>query len=111
MLYRTSDVIQPWDLQIEIGSKIFDTRPLVLADLQKIQELPRMEAADQYAFIRSLFKGELPPIDENNPEMASVVMNVIGQYTKIRAEKNSAAIAASVAAAMASSTSLQSSSH
>lgn len=102
MIYRTSDIIQKWDLAIEMLGDIFDTRPLVLADIEKIQQLSSMQPEDQFAFVRSLFKGDKqPPIDGDHPELATVAITIIGQYAKARAEKNARAIAEGIGAAMA----------
>lgn len=102
MLFRVSDLIEPWDLQIEIEGKIYDTRPLVLADVEKIKQLPSLGPDKHFEFISSFFRGEKPPLTGDAVEISAAVVGVISKYAAARSEKNSRAIATKIAVAMAS---------
>lgn len=92
------DELMPWDLSLTVGGVVCRTRPLVLADLLRIQAVfgQHTDEAQAAALLADFFVDPRPDVKSWGIEKLLAALTAIGDYARSRAEKNSGSIVQAV---------------
>lgn len=92
---------QPWDLSLKIGGKPYATRPLQVADLDRLIDMEGKGRTYQNGVLLDLFADPKPPVEAWDAAVISHVVAAVMGYQQGRLRKNSTAVATQVAIAAA----------
>lgn len=90
MILDINSVLVPqWDLVIRVDGEDYAVRPLTIAEVMSGQEAG---LSDDVAMLKSMFVGDVPPVETWSPDLRSQIGVAIGAYLHRYIEKKRQAV-------------------